>query len=69
MELTPEQRKLDQKLWWTTVRPWLAGMTSWPTQHKRVHVIRDATLVGEIVLDPANEPPWPHDTPPPGRAW
>ncbi len=32
MSMTPEQQKLDAKLWWTTVRPWLAHMTSWPTQ-------------------------------------
>lgn len=24
-----------------------------------VHVLRDVTLVGEIVLDPAYDPPWP----------
>jgi hypothetical protein len=32
MNLTAEQQKLDAKLWWTTVRPWLAHMTSWPNQ-------------------------------------
>ena len=31
--MTPEQEKLDAKLWWTTVRPWLATMTSWSHQH------------------------------------
>jgi hypothetical protein len=32
MKLTAEQQRLDEKLWWTTVRPWLAEMGSWPTQ-------------------------------------
>jgi hypothetical protein len=24
-----------------------------------IHVLRDVTLVGEIVLDPCYDPPWP----------
>jgi hypothetical protein len=32
--MTPDQRELDAKLWWTTVRPWLAQLPpSWPSQH------------------------------------
>ncbi len=30
--MTPEQEELDERLWWTTVRPWLAQLTSWPSQ-------------------------------------
>lgn len=33
--MTPDQHELDKKLWWTTVRPWLAQLPpSWPSQHR-----------------------------------
>ena len=34
--MTPtEHDELNRKLWWTTVRPWLATLPpSWPSQHR-----------------------------------
>jgi membrane protease subunit (stomatin/prohibitin family) len=40
--MTPEQQELDAKLWWTTVRPWLARIeNSWPTQP---HTTQEAAM-------------------------